>query len=215
MMIVKSMARFLGFWRKQEGVGGAGWRVVVMLGALILATGCASGLAPVAPAPSPEPVQPAQEGGAAMKLTSSAFSEGEMIPTRYTCDGADVSPPLAWGDAPAGTKALALICDDPDAPAGTWVHWVLINLPASTSGLPEGVSREKSPPTGGINGTTSGRRIGYNGPCPPSGTHRYYFKLYALDGPLALTNSATAKDVQAAMKGHILAEAQLMGRYKR
>jgi hypothetical protein len=156
-----------------------------------------------------------------MKLTSSAFSEGEMIPAKYTCDGEDVSPPLTWADTPSGTKALALICDDPDAPGATWVHWVLFNLPPSIGGLPEGVPSEKSPPTGGLtgkytvyNGTTSWRRIGYNGPCPPSGTHRYFFKLYALDGPLALVNNATAKDVQAAMKGHILAETQLMGRYR-
>lgn len=150
-----------------------------------------------------------------MKLTSSAFVEGAMIPVKYTCDGQDVSPPLAWADAPGGTRTLALICDDPDAPAGTWVHWVAFNLPPGAGGLPEDVPAEKSLKTGGIQGTNSWRRIGYGGPCPPGGVHRYFFKLYALDDSLALASNATTKEVQAAMKGHILAEAQLMGRYKR
>ena len=150
-----------------------------------------------------------------MKLTSSAFAEGAMIPVKYSCNGQDVSPPLAWADVPGGTKALALICDDPDAPAGTWVHWVAFNLPPDLTGLPEGVPAEKNPKTGGVQGTNSWRRIGYGGPCPPSGTHRYFFRLYALDNALSLSSNATAKDVQAAMKGHILAEAQLIGRYKR
>jgi len=150
-----------------------------------------------------------------MKLTSSAFGEGEMIPRRYSCDGDDLSPPLAWTGAPAGAKALALICDDPDAPAGTWVHWVLFNLPADLAQLPEGQPAAQTLENGAIHGTNSWRRVGYGGPCPPSGTHRYFFKLYALDGPLTLGSRATARDVQAAMKGHVLAEAQLMGRYKR
>jgi Raf kinase inhibitor-like YbhB/YbcL family protein len=167
----------------------------------------------------PQPVdQPTQvsEGGVTMKLTSSAFTEGAMIPSRYTCDGQDISPPLAWADVPMGTKAMALICDDPDAAAGTWVHWVLFNLPADSTGLPEGVpAADRTLKTGGAQGTNSFRRIGYGGPCPSGGTHRYFFKLYALDGPLALGNNATAKDVTTAMKGHVLAETQLMGRYKR
>jgi len=150
-----------------------------------------------------------------MNLTSSAFTEGNMIPVKYTCDGEDVSPPLVWSGVPAGTKALALICDDPDAPVGTWVHWVLFNLPPDSMGLPEGVPAVKTLENGGVHGKNSWRRVGYGGPCPPSGTHRYFFKLYALDQPLTLTSSATAKHVRAAMQGHILAEAQLMGRYKR
>ena len=150
-----------------------------------------------------------------MKLTSPAFSEGALIPAQYTCAGDDFSPPLAWSDLPAGAKSLALIADDPDAPVGTWVHWVAFNLPVTAGGLPEGIKDAKQLPGGGTQGTNSWRRIGYGGPCPPSGTHRYFFKLYALDTTLSLGNSATAKDLQAAMKGHILAEAQLMGRFKR
>ena len=150
-----------------------------------------------------------------MKLTSSAFTEGAMIPAKYSCDGQDISPPLAWMDLPGGAKSLALICDDPDAPVGTWVHWVAFNLPPDMTGLPEAVPADKSLAGGGVQGTNSWRRIGYGGPCPPSGTHRYFFKLYALDNVLSLASNATAKDLQAAMKGHILAEAQLMGRYKR
>ncbi len=149
-----------------------------------------------------------------MKLTSLAVREGGMIPAKYTCDGDDFSPPLAWSDVPAGAKTLALICDDPDAPAGTWVHWVAFNLPPPPGGLPEGIKAEQQLPGGGTQGTNSWRRIGYGGPCPPSGTHRYYFKLYALDVTLTLGDSATAKDIQAAIKGHVLAEGQLMGRYK-
>jgi len=150
-----------------------------------------------------------------MKLTSSAFGEGDMIPRRYTCDGDDLSPPLAWTGTPAGARALALICDDPDAPVGTWVHWVLFNLPPSLTQLPEGLPAAQTLENGAIHGTNSWKRVGYGGPCPPSGTHRYFFKLYALDAPLTLGSNATARDVQAAMKGHVLAEAQLMGRYRR
>ena len=150
-----------------------------------------------------------------MKLSSSAFSDGAMIPVQYTCSGDDFSPPLAWSDIPAGAQSLALIADDPDAPVGTWVHWVAFNLPVTGRGLPEGIKDEKQLPGGGVQGANSWRRIGYGGPCPPSGTHRYFFKLYALDTTLSLGNKAAAKDLQAAMKGHILAETQLMGRFKR
>ncbi len=149
-----------------------------------------------------------------MKLTSSAFVEGGMIPKEYTCDGDDISPPLAWSAVPTGAKSLALICDDPDAPVGTWVHWVLFNLPPTRAGLPERVSAEKDA-AGGMHGINSWKRLGYGGPCPPSGTHRYFFKLYALDTTLSLDNKAAAKDVQAALGGHVLAQAQLMGKYQR
>jgi Raf kinase inhibitor-like YbhB/YbcL family protein len=150
-----------------------------------------------------------------MKLSSPAFSDGALIPAQYTCTGDDLSPPLAWSEIPAGAESLALIVDDPDAPVGTWVHWVAFNLPVTAGGLPEGIKDAKLLPGGGTQGTNSWRRIGYGGPCPPSGTHRYFFKLYALDTTLSSGNCATAKDLQAAMKGHILAETQLMGRFKR
>ena len=150
-----------------------------------------------------------------MKLTSPAFSEGALIPAQYTCAGDDFSPPLTWSDLPADAKSLALIADDPDAPVGTWVHWVAFNLPVTAAGLPQGIKDEKQLAGGGTQGTNSWRRIGYGGPCPPSGTHRYFFKLYALDTTLSLGNSTTAKDLQGTMRGHILAETQLMGRFNR
>jgi Raf kinase inhibitor-like YbhB/YbcL family protein len=154
------------------------------------------------------------EGGT-MELISSAFSEGAMIPGKYTCDGADVSPPLKWGALPAGTKSLALICDDPDAPVGTWVHWVYYDIPAGTEGLPENVVPDERPAQGGTQGVNDFRKIGYGGPCPPGGTHRYYFKLYALDTPVNLSPGATKKQVLKAMETHIIGQAQLMGKYKR
>jgi len=151
-----------------------------------------------------------------MQLTSTAFNEGGVIPSRFTCDGEDLSPQLAWSGAPAGMQALALICDDPDALAGTWVHWVLFNLPNTVTSLPEGVPPNPAVEGGASHGANSWGRIGYRGPCPPGGTHRYFFKLYALDSQLAgLDNRSTAKDVEAAMQGHVLAQAQLMGRYQR
>ena len=145
-----------------------------------------------------------------MKLTSGAFSDGATIPARYSCDGADVSPPLAWSGTPEGTRSLALICDDPDAPGGTFVHWVLYNVPAHLSQIPENQSG------GGVEGMTNFGRVGYGGPCPPPGKpHRYFFKLYALSEPLALRAGATKADVERAMHGHVLAQAQVMGTYGR
>jgi len=154
-------------------------------------------------------------GGAGMELTSAAFKPGEMIPAKYTCDGPDVSPSLTWSDPPAGTKSLALISDDPDAPVGTWVHWVMWNIPADARALEENVPKKESLPNGTKQGTTDFRRIGYGGPCPPSGTHRYFFKLYALDTTLNLPASTAKKDLEKAMQGHILAQAELMGKYRR
>ncbi len=148
-------------------------------------------------------------------LTSAAFKEGGPIPSRYTCDGQDVSPPLSWTQPPAGTKSLALISDDPDAPGKTWVHWVVYNLPPSARELPEAVRAEQELPDGTRQGTTDFGRIGYGGPCPPSGTHRYFFTLYALDAALSLPPGATKQHVEAAMQGHILAHTQLIGTYRR
>jgi len=151
----------------------------------------------------------------AFELTSPVFAPGESIPAKYTCDGDDISPPLAWTDPPAGTQSLALICDDPDAPVGTWVHWVLYNLPSDARSLPEAVPSDADLASGGLHGENSWRRLGYGGPCPPSGTHRYFFKLYALDTVLDLDADADKKQMLQAMEGHTLAEAELMGVYSR
>jgi hypothetical protein len=154
-------------------------------------------------------------GNMDMKITSTAFEEGGMIPRKYTCDGEDVSPPLAWTGVPEAAKTIALISDDPDAPMGTWVHWVLFNLPASEKGLPEAVPTDKELKNGAKQGRNDFRRIGYGGPCPPGGTHRYFFKLYALDAVLNLPAGATKAELIKAMEGHILAQGQLMGKYRR
>jgi Raf kinase inhibitor-like YbhB/YbcL family protein len=151
-----------------------------------------------------------------MTLVSTAFKNGSEIPKKYTCSGEDVSPPLQWGDPPANTRAFALIADDPDAPVGTWVHWVLYNLSASARGLDEATLTSESLPGGALQGTNDFRKTGYGGPCPPPGKpHRYFFKLYALDTVLNLKPRATKKDVEGAMKGHVLAQAELMGRFRR
>ena len=151
----------------------------------------------------------------ALEITSSVFSEGEMIPTRYTCDWPDVSPDLAWSGVPETALSLALICDDPDAPMGTWVHWVLFNIPADASGLPTEISPDATLENGALHGTNDFGRLGYGGPCPPGGTHRYFFKLYALDTELDLASGITKAQLLEAMEGHILAEGQLMGTYQR
>lgn len=150
-----------------------------------------------------------------IKLRSTAFEEGGMIPKQYTCDGKDISPPLAWESVPDSTKSIALICDDPDAPMGTWVHWVLYNLPANIKELPENIPTQKILENGAKQGTNDFRNIGYGGPCPPGGTHRYYFKIYALETVLTLEAGATKTKLLKAMEGHILAEGELMGKYKR
>ena len=151
----------------------------------------------------------------ALEISSHAFLEGEMIPTRYTCDGPDVSPELSWSGVPEAAKSLALICDDPDAPMGTWVHWVLFNIPPSANGLPAEIPSDASLTNGARHGTNDFRRLGYGGPCPPGGTHRYFFKLYALDAELNLESGIAKSELIEAMQGHILAEGRLMGKYKR
>jgi Raf kinase inhibitor-like YbhB/YbcL family protein len=152
----------------------------------------------------------------ALQIKSSAFEDGATIPKKYTCDGEDRSPALSWSGVPDGTKSFALICDDPDAPMGTWVHWVLWGLPPDTMSLPEGVPADTTLASGARQGLNSWPRVGYGGPCPPPGKpHRYYFKLYALDAELNLPSSANKAALEKAMKGHILAEAQVMGKYGR
>jgi hypothetical protein len=150
-----------------------------------------------------------------MEIKSPSFKQEEMIPAKYTCDGQNISPPLSWSGAPEKTKSFALICDDPDAPVGLWVHWVLFDIPATVNALPENVSRSEEITGLGKNGKNTSKRFGYDGPCPPDGMHRYYFKLYALDTMLNLKPGLTKDELLAEMKSHILAEAELMGRYNR
>ena len=151
-----------------------------------------------------------------IQLTSSAFEEGQPIPEKYSCEGPDLSPPLVWTGVPQGAQSLALICDDPDAPMGTWVHWVLFNLPPDTTSLAEGLPKKTKLDNGALQGVNDFKRPGYGGPCPPPGKpHRYFFKLYALDRSLDLGEGARKKDVEKAMQGHILAQGQLVGTYKR
>ena len=151
-----------------------------------------------------------------MELRSSAFQSSEEIPRKYACDGTDLSPPLRWENPPAGTKGFALIADDPDAPVGTWVHWVIYDLPVATQELAEGTPVTESLANGAKQGINDFRKVGYGGPCPPPGpAHRYFFKLYALDKETNLKSRATKQQLLDVIKGHILAEAQLMGRYKR
>jgi Raf kinase inhibitor-like YbhB/YbcL family protein len=159
-----------------------------------------------------------QQGGRTMSfvLKSSAFAEGTGIPKRFSCDGADVSPALSWSDAPAGTQSLALIADDPDAPVGTWTHWIIWNIPAKAAALPEGIPKTGESGDGARQGTNDFKRVGYGGPCPPPGKpHRYFFKLYALDATLDVKAAASRGELERAMKGHVLSEAQLMGTYGR
>lgn len=145
----------------------------------------------------------------------SAFAAGELIPRKYTCDGEDISPPLQWSDPPQDAQTFALIADDPDAPIGTWVHWVLYNLPTETRALPEAVPPDADLPNGSRHGKNSWGQLGYGGPCPPSGTHRYFFRLYALDAVLELPAAASKEQLLQAMEGHILAQTELMGLYSR
>lgn len=151
----------------------------------------------------------------ALSLTSTSFDHQSDIPSRFTCDGEDISPPLAWSEAPSGTASYALIMDDPDAPAGTWDHWVLYNLPASVSELGEAVPPNEQLSNGALHGRNSWRDLGYGGPCPPDGTHRYFFRLYALDTMLDLDAGASKDDVLDAMEGHVLGQGELMGTYTR
>ncbi|HZD54892.1 MAG TPA: YbhB/YbcL family Raf kinase inhibitor-like protein [Candidatus Aquicultoraceae bacterium] len=145
-----------------------------------------------------------------LSIRSAAFAQDGMIPKRYTCDGADVNPPLSFGGVPEKTAALALIVDDPDAPAKTWAHWVVWNIPATTAEIPE-----DSVPPGALQGTNDFGKRKYGGPCPPSGTHRYFFKLYALDAPLSLPAGAAKAQVEQEIGAHLLGRAELVGRYRR
>ena len=160
----------------------------------------------------------AQKSSSAAKfeLTASSFTSGGNIPRQFTCEGENISPALAWTEPPPGTQSLVLIVDDPDAPSGTFVHWVVYNLPAAARQLPDRIQGKDDLAGGGVQGRNDFGASGYGGPCPPPGKpHRYFFKLYALDSKLSLPPGSRKADVEEAMKGHVLAEARLMGRYRR
>ena len=150
-----------------------------------------------------------------IKVTSSAFKDGEMIPSKYTCDGINISPPIHWQTEAKGIKSFTLIADDPDAPMGDWIHWVVFNIPPGIRELTEDSKANRNLPDEALMGINDFRTISYGGPCPPSGTHRYFFKVYGLDVVLHLKAGATDKELLDAMKGHILAQGQLVGLYKR
>jgi Raf kinase inhibitor-like YbhB/YbcL family protein len=150
-----------------------------------------------------------------LEVKSSEFSQGGAIPGKHTCDGEDVSPPLRWSQGPRETKSYALICDDPDAPVGTWVHWVVYNIPVRVTSLDEDIPKTKSLRNGALQGVNDFKRYGYDGPCPPGGTHRYFFKLYALDTVIDAKPGLNKKKLLQEMEGHILAQGALMGKYSR
>jgi Raf kinase inhibitor-like YbhB/YbcL family protein len=152
-----------------------------------------------------------------MKISSNAFEPEKNIPVQYSCDGANTSPELSWTDVPADAKTLALVMEDPDAPSGTYIHWVAYNIPPTVKGFASAVATDKTLPDGTLQGENSSNNTGYTGPCPPPGhgSHRYYFRLYALDQSLDLKPGATRTDLNAAMKGHILAQSETMGRFER
>lgn len=150
-----------------------------------------------------------------MKLSSPIFNHEEMIPSKYSCKGDDISPPLKWEDPPSGTQSFVLICDDPDAPMGTWDHWIVFNIPAKETELPEDIPSQNRLPNNALHGQNSWGRNDYGGPCPPSGIHRYFFKLYALDILLDLEAGANKNQVMEKMEGHILENCELMGRFQK
>jgi Raf kinase inhibitor-like YbhB/YbcL family protein len=171
--------------------------------------GCSTGPQPLAPAGQ------SPDKKAEIKVMSAAFKDGQPIPRQYTCNGVNVSPPLEWSGVPKSARTIAIIADDPDAPAGTWVHWVLYNLPADNIGLVENLPATENLKAGGFQGKNDFDKVGYGGPCPPSGTHRYFFKVYALDAELPLKAEATKADLEKAMEGHIVGQGQLIGTYSR
>src|SRR5260370_5795711 len=185
----------------------ASCRFVALLVAGLLAlsgTGCS------------DPTQPERRNQSMFQLTSSAFETESTIPSQFSCEGRDISPELSWSRPPAGTKSLALIMHDPDAPVeGGYTHWLDYNIPVSIHHLPENVPNQDKPASGGTHGKNDAGKYGYMGPCPPSGTHRYYFRLYALDRELDSNAGASKDSLEKAMEGHILAKAELLGRYKR
>lgn len=183
--------------------------LVLLLAALLFVSSCTT-VTTTQPTETTEADMP-------LELKSDAFVSGQSIPAKYACTGKNISPPLAWGETPAGTRSLTLIMDDPDAPGGTWIHWLLYNISADVHSLQEDlpVTGKNSDPNAIYSGRNSWGNIGYGGPCPPSGTHRYYFRLYALDTLISLLPGAAQEDVLREMDGHILAQAELMGTFSK
>lgn len=179
---------------------------------LMAIAACSSNTKPSPQTPTPNATT---KNKSELVLTSTAFKEGQALPRQYTCDGVNISPPLEWTGVPKAAKTIAIIADDPDAPGGTWVHWVLYNIPADNIGFVENVPATENLKAGGFQGKNDFGKIGYGGPCPPSGEHRYFFKIYAVDGELPLKAGATKAEVEKAMEGHVLAQGQLMGTYRR
>jgi Raf kinase inhibitor-like YbhB/YbcL family protein len=171
--------------------------------------GCGTGPRQLPPEPPQSPEKKSE-----IKVVSVAFKEGQPIPRQYTCDGINISPPLEWSGVPKTAKTIAIIADDPDAPAGTWVHWVLYNLSAENIGFVENLPMTENLKAGGFQGKNDFGKIGYGGPCPPSGSHRYFFKVYALDAELPLKAGATKAEVEKAIEGHVVSQGQLMGFYR-
>lgn len=183
---------------------------ILMLAFLLLLLSCTGRQPPIA-----QPASTPKQDKVEIKLTSAAFKDGESIPRPYTCDGVNISPPLEWSGVPRTAKTIAIVCDDPDAPGGTWVHWVLYNLPADNIGLVENLPATESLKAGGFQGKNDFGKIGYGGPCPPSGTHRYFFRIYALDSELPVKAGATKAELMKAMDDHVVSQGQLMGTYRR
>ncbi len=179
---------------------------------LSLALSSCTGQTPSAGSSTPSPLP---LSSTSLQVASTSFKEGQLIPRHYTCDGVNISPPLEWSGVPQSAKTIALVADDPDAPGGTWVHWIFYNLPAANIGLVENLPADESLKAGGFQGKNDFGKIGYGGPCPPSGTHHYYFRVYAVDSELPLKAGATKAELLKAMEGHILAQGQLMGTYAR
>ncbi len=185
-------------------------RIFLILVLLVLISGC------IASEPDEETLIKEDVNMDVISISSDVFENGGMLSSEYTCDSSDVSPELSWDTVPAGTQSISLIVDDPDAPGQTWVHWIIYNMPADSTGLPAAVPKNKTLDDGSLQGKNGFGKIGYNGPCPPPGKpHRYFFKVYALDTTLGLKSGATKSQLEAAMSGHILAQGEIVGKYGR